>query len=530
MRRAAAARRDQEPPAPCRWWPPASSRSFAAVGAVLLGGACVALAVQPTGARAGGFDLSVVGTRALARGGAVLAAVDDGSALQHNPAALVRRPGTHTYITLSPVRAEVKYRRAPLYDWSRATTSDPYPTVHYPEVHNEVPFFPLSGAGFALTTDLGLRRFAFGLGLQGPSGVGHMRFPADGPQRYQMIERDIVLASYDLALAYRHGERFGLGVTLHWIDLPRARLTMVVDANNQTNDFYPDASPYDVLVALDTADRFGLTATVGGWARLLPWLEVAAAGRVLPVSMGSEGELALRGLGDLVRGKQMYTWERTPAGLQPDPSVSLAFGYAPTARIGVRAVRERGGAAVLDVELDGYWEGWSVMDGYQVELPDVATVEGLALDIPLQDMTLDRAWRDVWGVRLGGGGQLFDGLLELNAGGFWERGAVADSYSYLDFLSFDRLGLGAGVGLRLAGLRLDLAYQHVFNEPRAVSESDGQMYQERPGSTCTGSGPAGPCDPRYPGQPGVVANAGTFLAGYDIFSVALQVDWTALLR
>ncbi len=480
----------------------------------------LALAEPALGA---GFDVTVQGTRGIARGGATTASLTDPSSVENNPGVSNRLTGTRLYLSLSPMYAPIAYRRAPLYDWSRSVGDNPPPAVHYDQIENQVPLFPLSGAYLGMTTDLGLERWTFGLAVHGPTALGHTRFPKDGPQRYQMVERDVMMAVYSLSAAWGDRDRYGLGLTLQWLDIPSTTMALVVDANNQSSTVYPDHSPYDVLVTMDTSDRVNFTATAGGWFMPWPWLEVAVAGRILPVRFDTRGSLTLEGTGDMLAGKTLKTFRREGEGLVPDDSAGIELGYAPTARLGLRYLPHEG----LDLELDLVWEGWSVMDGYDVSLPDVARVEELGLDVDLHDIVMDRSWQDTWSARLGGSWRWLP-WLELSAGAFYETAAVPLDYTFLDFLSFERLGLAAGFGLRLGDVTLDLGYVHVFNEPRAVSEMDGKMYQVRPGATCVDPPYDGPgCDPHYRGQPGPAVNAGTYLSGYDVLSLAVGVAWGA---
>ena len=488
-----------------------------------------AVLLSPCPARGGGFDVTVLGARGIGRAGAITASVDDLSALEHNPAALARIRGTRSLLAVSPILSQMKYRRAPIYDWSRATSSKPPPAVHYEEIENELRVFPMAGALFGVGSDLGISDWVFAVGVHGPNAVGHTRYPEDGPQRYQMIERDILLASYSLAAAWSRYDWLGIGLSLHWIDVARNRLVMVVDADSVTSGVYPDASPYDLEVTLDTADRASFSATLGAWLRPIPCIEIAVAGRVLPTPIETEGKIELQGRGDLLHGKHFSTWSAQGQEMVPDDRARLSFDYPTTARAGLRYLHRDGDRLLFDLELDLIWEGWSTMEGYRIDLPTMAKVDELGMEVPLQGIALDRNWQDVWGVRLGGELNLIDRVLWLRGGAFYETGAVPHDYSYLDFLSFDRLGLGMGLSVAYSGVRVDLAYLHVFNEPRAVSEAEGKMYQQRPASPCRAPYTGKACDPHYQGQPGAVGNAGTYLSGYDVFGLGLELNWSELL-
>jgi long-subunit fatty acid transport protein len=112
-------------------------------------------------------------------------------------------------------------------------------------------------------------------------------------------------------------------------------------------------------------------------------------------------------------------------------------------------------------------------------------------------------------------------LLDVRAGAFVENGAAPDAYSHIDFPSFDRLGLGAGLTWHaIDSLDVSAGYMHVFQESRTVSEAKGKQFQQRPAHPCPDE-----CKDPATGAPlpGVVANAGTFESSFDI--VSLGVDF-----
>ena len=93
---------------------------------------------------------------------------------------------------------------------------------------------------------------------------------------------------------------------------------------------------------------------------------------------------------------------------------------------------------------------------------------------------------------------------------------VPKGYEHLDFLSFDRFGLGFGATGTFGPVKLGVSYSHVFQEDRRVSEDYAKVFQVRPLDPCPGK-----CDGGK-GWSGVPANAGTYESSYDMMSVALQ--------
>jgi long-subunit fatty acid transport protein len=165
------------------------------------------------------------------------------------------------------------------------------------------------------------------------------------------------------------------------------------------------------------------------------------------------------------------------------------------------------------------------MDAYHIVTPAYARVESMENEVALSKMDVPRHWQDVWSVRLGGQYELLPELLRVRAGTFYETGATPLQTTFLDFFAYDRIGVGAGLALTLGVVQLDLAYLHVFQEPRAVSEEEGEVYQLKPAYTCQEPYTGSKCDPHYQGQPGAVSNAGTYLSAFDVFSLSASLNF-----
>jgi long-subunit fatty acid transport protein len=239
---------------------------------------------------------------------------------------------------------------------------------------------------------------------------------------------------------------------------------------------------------LDLEDRTGFTALVGAFWRPIRNLEFGVGGRVLPIRLEAEG------------GVILDKPELSPEGLE----VKLPLTMPLQARGGVRWVEER-----FDLELDVFWENWSVIERYEVSM------SGKINGQEVEDLVIEKQWNDTVSVRLGGDYRVVPEVLDVRAGGFWENGAAPEAYSHIDFPSFDRVGLGAGLTYHLkdSGVAISAAYMHVFQEERSVSEAYGKTFQQRPLT---------PCPQECDGLSGVVANAGKFTTSFDIVSLGLD--------
>ncbi len=124
-------------------------------------------------------------------------------------------------------------------------------------------------------------------------------------------------------------------------------------------------------------------------------------------------------------------------------------------------------------------------------------------------------------MRFGSDYLVLDDILNVRSGGYWENGSTPENYEYLDFPSFDRYAMTAGLTLDFDPVSLTIGYAHIIQEDRETSEEYGKVFNHRPLAPC----PDGPgCD----GISGVVANAGKITSGFDILSVGLEArfpDW-----
>jgi long-chain fatty acid transport protein len=461
--------------------------------------------VPATTAHAGGFEIPESGTVALGRGGAYIAGAHDPTAIVLNPGALRRLTGTH-----------LLYNHA--LTWEHATftrqASDLPPGTDYgfdplAPVSNGATLFPLGGMLVA-TTDLGLPDWTFAAGVFGPNGHGKREYPVDGGQRYMLTELEALLVYPSLAVAWGDSERFGVGITFQWVMAPALDMSLVVDGS-QAGALHAYYSGNDVEARISLSDMAAFSAIAGAWWRPTPSWELGLSGRVVPAALGLEGEFTLRN----IPGQTQFSAQQLEV---PGAAARLDLTVPATAKAGLRYRHLDGEREVFDLELDAVYEAWSMVDRYNVELDGTIN---LFVGAEAPDALIEKRWKDTLSVRLGGTWNAWesaadDAKLRLSAGAYWESAAVPSNYEHLDFLSFERVGLGLGLGVELGSLRLDVGYGHVFQEDRVVDETYGKVFQQRPLNPCPDA-----CDGGA-GWSGVPANAGRFESGYDQLSVGVE--------
>jgi len=493
-------------------------------------------AVWASPALAGGFEYPANGTAALGRGGAFTARADDLTAMEYNPAGLLSIPGSMIYIGDN---ISLHHSTFTAYGPDGA---------ELPAVENEGgPFWtaPVIGA----SSDFGLKNWRFAVGAFGPSAYGKSSFGRDAldrcfdmtgidnessakrdecfsdpglTHRHMMVSTDFLLAYYTVSAAYGQNDKWGVGVSLHWVDLIRSQYTLFVNAASP--DLIFGADRLDIEATLDVADHVNFAATIGGWWKPIESLVVAFSARVPPVNFEATGSTQLQFQDSLFA--QVYAKGADKDGLLSfddagEPTVgaiptTLKFSYPMTARLGIRYSHMEGEGEnkreLFDVEFDTVWEGWSVLDSFEVGLEGYMQMHGSGVanadKLPFKPMSIAKEYEDTWSFRLGGQYSPMDWLV-LRGGGYYETGAVPNKYTHLDFASFDRVGASTGASFKVSDLTLSLAYSHIFQQDRDISAEETGVYKQYP------------LVDDQPETPENAAGAGKFETGYDIFSAAI---------
>lgn len=480
-------------------WPRRFETTLCVLAFTLLG--------APAVVRAAGFEYPVQGTHALGRGGAFTAAADDPSAMYWNPSRLSLLRGTRFLYNHSFVDVRNTFQRAPQLHEGDWLTWDP--------AEEQTGFF-LLGVSLFVTSDFGLDDWTFGLGFVGPSSVGAGSFPGDpdSATRYAFVEKDLLMAYYTASAAWKYEDWFGVGVSLQYVDMPKMQYSLVIEGPNATGG-RPDKNLWDIRNTLDMSDRVGFSALVGAWARPLPWLEIAASARVVPIAIDATGEIHMEGTDNSILSEA----EEVSLG------GAIHFTIPATVQVGARYVHLDGKREVFDVEVDFVWEQWSVLDEYDVEFDaegakftDLNDPTLVLLEFQPQDFKLVRKYQDTFSVRLGGQWNAIPEHLWVRLGGLWESAAVPHERTMTDFASYDRLGVAFGLSGQLYGVELSFAYAHLFLVPRNVYPDEAAVTSLR-------------LNPDFSGEivPGPVVNAGRYEGGFDVISIGVGIHFDTLI-
>ena len=466
----------------------------------------LAAGLVPSAARGAGYFAGSRGARAAGRGGAFTAGADDLSAVMFNPARLTELGGKLVIQAGNRFSYNaVDYTRDPTLDWGRVQNGVP-PYHEFATVHNQAPWQlldPLIGAA----SSLGLRDWTFALAAYAPPGVGREQFPIDGGQRYMMVSREAVIVNYTASAAWRYRDRFGVGVSLQWIHVPRLNYSLVIDGNTLPRQANPVESELDMLATVSGSDPFTFNAILGAWYRPLPFLEIGVSGQVIPTQIQTNSRLSVTPLSSQINEQVELTRDGQPAD-----DVKLTLPLPLTARAGVRYVHVRGGRPLFDLELNVGYESWSRVKQFTVD-GNGLQANLLAQRINVGLIEVDKRWRDTISVHLGGDVIAVPGRLTLRGGVFYETAVANRSRAHVDFVSGSQRGVAAGASFFVRHVEVAIAYEFRQQPAIRVGEGEAKVFQEAPGSRCQGDfmSPDN-CHPQYLGQPAPAVNAGTYAA------------------
>ncbi len=482
---------------------------------MLVGGVLWLLAAPKT-ALASGVTVGDQGARTAGRAGATVARADDLSAIEYNPAGLAKLEQTRFHLGNRFGYVNESFKRAPLYDWSKLDFNGVPEYVTFDKVSNDKTWVLLNPMLVA-ATDFGLKSWGFALGAYAPQGVSQQAFPVDGGSRYMLTERDVKILYYNLSAAWKYNDIFGVGASFQWVDLASLKLGMVVNGTTIPGMANPVASDYDMLVRIEGADHVGFTGIIGAWFKPKPFLELGISGRVAPVKLDADCRLSVKPL-SLTSDEPP---EMTRNGKAAN-DVRWKMTMPVTARLGARYIHFDGDKELFDVELDVVYEAWHQTQSYDIE-GNGLEVAIIGQNVPVDHIVVPKKWRDTVSVRVGGDYNLLPDRLALRAGVYYESAATDERYAYVDFFSGHRLGASAGTSVMFHGVDISLSYTYVFEFPMTVSETEGHIYQQVPGSTCESPYTnSNLCHDQYLGQPAPVVNAGTYIANYHLASLSVS--------
>ena len=444
-----------------------------------------------------GFSLGgSSGVRQQGRGGAWIALADDPTAVFLNPAGLVGQPrsfhngGDLMFMRRCYTRLNENGQTAGVGGGLPVPGTPGGPPLE--TCNKSQPFLNPQIAAVFHPSD----RWGYGFALHGPHGVGKIEFPETvsdnrgvqpSPGRYTLDSVTSNLAFATFSAGYAVNDKLSLGAGFMW-GIFTEKGSLFGEAYSPTpapgqvlqDDFFARG---ETKATLDVQDLFVPGFVLGGlWS---PTERLSFAGSF-------QWHQALRFSGD-VRLESRY-WAAdgsrnlTPCGANepancnitdaPGDDLQGVFNVPSEVKVGMRYHRPRAGvpasrdvlvSELWDIEVDFTYARNSVVKTIDFDLRGSAALPGSPIPFAgapgatiSTGMHLDKHWKDVVGVRVGGDRVIVPGRFAVRAGGFYESKGGRDEYLNLHFYEAARGALATGATIRWKRYDLSLAYQHTF--------------------------------------------------------------------
>ena len=463
----------------------------------------------------GGYYQGALGARATGRAGAFVARADDLTAVFYNPAGLADLKGTLIQIGDRLSYNGYGYTRTPTLDYGKSSSSPP--RVSFATVFNSKKVQGLEPM-LGVASKLGLRDWGFALAAYAPPGNANESFPEGGGQRYMMVDRQAIILKYVASVAWKYGETFGVGATFEWIHVPRLDYSLIIDGTPSVRADNPVSSPLDILATTHGSSAFTPNAIFGTWFRPTRAWQFGAAGQVIPTKIVTHSSLDVKPLSDQLGP---VTLRRPSTGQRGINDVTVTLPLPLLARLGGRYRYFDGDRELFDLELDVEYETWSRVDNFTVATNGlVATVA--SMDVDINDIVIPKHWRNTLSVKVGGDVTVVPERWVMRGGLFYETAVAPNAYANVDFPGGAMMGVGLGTSLLFGRAELAIGYQMRYMRDVSISEANGGVYQQVPGSQC-----AAPytdttkCNANLMGRPAPVANAGIYQAVSHFLSLGL---------
>jgi long-subunit fatty acid transport protein len=506
-------------------------------------------------ASAAGYYVGEFNARSLARGGANLVNPRDPSAMWVNPGALPNASGVQLQLDLNLVFLNNRFVRdcggvangcAPLNDYSVSygegrdyaiegnTRSPPGPDSRTVEAStgnlgvintpsrfdgetpadNLSPVQPIPRLMASFNFDsIGWPGLAVGLFAVAPSS-GDYAYAADGYTRFSLVDRDLLEVLYGATVAYRFSDWLGLGVSLG------AGTSGLTQRVKLSGDIYGNENPNaDIEVKVAALSPPTPTMAVGVWFNPMRPLDLdTAIGDIefggsfqLPRNYRAAGPIEVLSVGQEVQDLGVVINED---GATAAVEVTMPLMI----RGGVRYANDHlseDGFLSIDAEVDAVFEQWSAYTHEYLAPQNLTFSIGGAEAAALPAIVLPKNYQDTLSVRGGVSVGLWQRMLELHGGAFYEPSAIPNAHYGPELVDGDKVGLGTGITGKMWGAALTVAYSHIHVFDRVIGQ-ESQVYA---------GGVPSPL-----GESRTRTAMGTYTASYNMINVGLTVAFDEMLH
>lgn len=387
-------------------------------------------------AEAGGYFFSDSGVIATGRGGAWIAGANHAMAQRYNPAGLIRVKHFEISGGLSGVRQDVTFTRT-------GTDGSPLEPTNNGGLAYPVPELGLAGP-------LG-PRFAWAFGFTSPFAPTN-DFPADGSQRYTVIDTSMWKFSVGPSLAWRASDWLTLGATVS-ADVLR------VEQHLKVTTLGLDDPSNDVDVQAKVADWFTPGFVFG--ALIEPHKQVS-----IGFSATAQQRHGAKGTGAIDLSESTFAAFVDPDQYSDDITLNQVLPWELRTGIAVRPIPK------LEIEAAYVWQDWSKVTEILIEDIDVEINSLLGPQKVPEQIALPAGLRDTHSFRLGAEWDAHE-MLALRVGGFYETGSSTPQKLSAALVDPWKVQAGGGATVRLFDqrLQLDVAAAGVFLPTVDVDDS-----------------------------------------------------------
>ncbi|MET0287936.1 MAG: outer membrane protein transport protein [Polyangiales bacterium] len=429
------------------------SKAYSWASRLTLGLAVLAASVLSTNeAHAGGLYLFDRGARALGRGGAFVAGVDDPSALWYNPAGLLASKNQLVADAVLPVL---------LADFTKMNGDGSYgPTVTAKPTPIPIPTLAIS--------HLVGKKLAWGAGILAPmvvlmnweQSVGKDRQPS--PTRYSLLElKGTVLANVTAGFAYQALDWLTIGADLQFqMGYLRAK-TALTGCDGVICNF-PEEPTSDFYATVKTFPTYGLTGVIGAIAdfKILKF----GASVMLPYTLRGRGWIDVK----------MPTSALFEDAYLDGDKVKINVKFPTILRFGSELKLVKW----LALEGDFVWEQWSRQKSIDIKTDGVRVrdVTGIG-DYDVGDVKIERKMKNVWSLRGGFEASCARSIcgkldFQLRGGLAYETGAFTSQTLQPFTIDTNKVVLSGGFTIGLAKwLRFDTVAGLIFMQNLDVKDS-----------------------------------------------------------
>lgn len=429
--------------------------------------AALVIVLPCTTVQAGGLYMFDRGARPLSRGGAFVAGADDPHSLWYNPAGLADSKNqvvTDAVLTIM------------LADFTRVSVAtDGGQDVRYATVSPKPT--PLPIPTLAMSHNLGLRDFTFGIGIFAPNTI-LMNWPrsvqVDGqnqaaPTRYSLMGlKGSILSNLAIGGAWHGLDGLSIGADVQLV----GGMFKVQQALSSCDRFicsFPEQQDFDAIADVKLAPAFGITGVFGitydmGLMRL-------GASAMLPYSLEGEAKLDVKLPTNPLFADAKVVGDKADFGI----NFPLILRVGSELRL-VKALRLEGAFV---------WEQWSAQKEISIVPHDIQikNVTGIG-DYQVGKVTVPRNMKDTWSLR--GGYEFFvprrwspGGVKLVMRGGLaYEKGAFRSNAMTPLTLDSDKVVLTGGFGINLhKRIRFDTVAGYIFMKNMKVRDSNIEQPQ-----------------------------------------------------